>query len=353
MTVIQRLKGPLCVLALALSFAVPAMAQAPSVSGTVFDDMNLDGLITVGEELMGVTVELFEDDGDGLFSPTVDSLITTQITDINGHYSFGGLGMASNYFVQQTAQSVGGISITGSVSGLLSPSTVNTLIDDFASQQQVEGNPVLPIGATNLTSSTVIGGQRDLHVEYLSGPAESTLYANPFGLSEVLEFNQSAGVIAIATVTWDGVDADLTTTPSAGLGGIDITNGGLNDAFAFDIGIDAAGSGENLVMRLFTGSDVSTAQVLIPVTNGTATSSQIIPLSQFVGAADLTNIDAIQLELGGNNTSIDAQLGPIGLIGSAVADFSVETIPEPSTVLLSLFAMVWLAGSKRRRRRLR
>ena len=39
----------------------------------------------------------------------------------------------------------------------------------------------------------------------------------------------------------------------------------------FDIGIDAAGAGEELTMRIFTGTDVSIAYLnAIPVTNGTA-----------------------------------------------------------------------------------
>lgn len=352
MTVSQPSRRSLFAVAIALSLALSAHAQLPSVTGTVFHDSNSDGSLTSGEELLGVSVDLFKDDGDGLFSPTADSLVTSEITDINGMYLFGGLGMSDNYFVHQAAQMVGGMSIDGSVSGLLTAGAFNTMIDDFANQQQVEGNPIIPVGSTNLTSNSVIGGQRDLHVQYWLGPAEANLYANPYGLNQVLEFNQSAGVIATATVTWDGVDGDRSTTPAAGgLGGIDLTAGGLNEAFAFNLGIDAAGAGENLVLRIFSGSDVSEATVVIPVNDGTAVIDHIVPFSDFAGGADLTAVDAIQLELGGTKTSIDAQIGPIGLIGSAVENISVAVVPEPSTVLMGLFAITWFVGKNRRRRR--
>ena len=333
-----------------MAFGHTAFAQLPSVSGTVFQDQNLDGLFNPGEAIVGVSVDLFQDDGDGLFSPTVDSLVSSGVTDANGLYYFGGLDITGDYFVRQSAQTVGGVSLPASLSGLLGPNEFLMLIDDFADQQEVTANPIVGVGATNLTSSTVIGGQRDLHIEYISGPAESTLYANPFGLNEVLEFNQSAAVISVATITWDGIDGDMSTTPQAGgLGGIDITNGGLNEAFAFDLGIDAAGAGENLTLRIFSDGGVSEAIVSIPVTNGTAMSQQTVALSEFIGTADLTAVDVIQLEIGGSKPSIDAQIGPIGLIGSAVNDISVPT-PEPSSMLLAVFGFAWFLGKNRRRR---
>ena len=346
-----RLLARLARVALALILlSQVAHAQLPSVHGFVFQDNNADGLLDQGEELVGASLNLFADDGDGLFNPTVDTLVTTNITDANGQYFFGGLGTTGNYFVEQTAQTVGGVSLLNSVSGLITAGAFNTLIDDFASQQEVTGNPIVPIGATNLTSNSVIGGQRDLHIEYLSGPAESSLYANPFGLNQVLELNQSAAVVSVATVTWDGIDGDTSTTPQAGgLGGIDLTAGGLNGAFSFDLGVDAAGAGETLQLHVYSGSDVATATVVLPVTNGTATTNQVVPFTDFIGTADWTAIDAIQLETGGVNPSIDLQIGPLGLIGPAVHDFAA--VPEPSSLLIALFGFTWFWGSRRQSRR--
>lgn len=327
-----------------------AQAQLPSITGTVYHDINMDGSLGAGEELMGLTLGLYADDGDGVFDADVDSLLNTKVTDSAGQYEFSGLNANTHYYVHQVAQTVGNESMPMSVSSLLNVAAFNTMIDDFKDLQEVKANPIAKVGNLNLTSSGVIGGQRDLHVEYISGPAEASLYANPYGMKEVLEFNQSAGVIAIATVTWDGKDADLSTTPVAGgLGGINITEHG-NEAFAFNLGIDAAGAGEILKLRIFSGSDISTATVPLPVTDGTATILQIVPFSAFVGDADLTAVDALQLEFGGTKTSIDAQLGAIGLIGPKVHDIAVIN-PEPSASLIGLFALIWFAGSRRKRNR--
>ena len=329
-----------------------ASAQLPEVTGTIYYDANLDGAMSGGEQLSGVTVQLFQDDGDNIFNPDVDAIITSSVTNSDGVYSFGGLDVDANYFVFQSAQAVGGMVVDQAVTDLLNNSTMNLLIDDFADQQRVEGNPVQVTNATNLTSTGVIGGQRDLHVEYLSGPAEAVLYANPFGMSEVLEFNQSANVQAVATVTWDGIDGDMTTTPNAGgLGGLDLTVNG-SEAFVFDLGIDAAGAGDSLTFRIFTGTEVSTATIEFPQTNGTATVTQVVPFADFIGGADFESVDAIQLELGGDSPSIDAQLGAIGVIGPAVANIAVS-IPEPSSALMMTFAAVWLVGARRKKRRVR
>ena len=319
-----------------------------SAVGTVYHDINKDGSMTPNELLSGVVVELFEDDGDGIFELDVDSMLETDITDANGQYAFSRLEMNSQYFVHQTAQEVGAMNIQDSVTSLITVGFFKLMIDDFDSQQQVGANPRVPTGVSNLTSDSVLGGQRDLHVEFLSGPAEAMLYSNPYGLSSVLEFDQSAGVQAIATVTWDGIDEDMSTTPAiGGLGGVDITRDG-SEAFAFSLGIDAAGAGEQLTMRVFSGNEVSTATIDWPVTNGTATVIQIVPYDAFSGDADFSKVDAIQLSLGGTNPSIDAQIGPIGTIGPVVNDIPVN-IPEPSTILMSLLALVWF-GARRKHR---
>jgi hypothetical protein len=41
----------------------------PSITGTVFVDNDVNGVFTAGEQLEGVTLQLFEDDGDGIFEP--------------------------------------------------------------------------------------------------------------------------------------------------------------------------------------------------------------------------------------------------------------------------------------------
>lgn len=332
----------------------PLAAQAafPSVTGTVYLDTDSSGALSPGEAVQGVPVQLYVDNGDGVFDASLDSMVDSTFTSGDGVYAFAGLDVHTGYFIQQAEYDAGAIVIPASISGMLVPGSFNRLIDDFADQQVTDANPIYPIGQQNLTSPTVIGGQRDLHLQYLSGPAESTLRANPYGLNHVLEFSQSAGVISIATVTWDGIDADMSTTPSlaglGGLGGLDLTADG-SDAFGFQLGIDAAGAGEQLLIRIYTGPEVSTAVVDLAVTDGTAKVFQLVPFSTFVGEASFANVDAIQFQFGGTKPSIDAQIGPIGLVGPAIHNIAVG-VPEPSSLCLGLVAIGWVAAHRRRRR---
>lgn len=80
-------------------------ATSRTVSGTLWDDVNPDGVIDGGEaRLAGVTVELWLDDGDNVFEPgTGDTLNTTQTTDASGVYTFDGLS-SGVYFVRPTDQ---------------------------------------------------------------------------------------------------------------------------------------------------------------------------------------------------------------------------------------------------------
>lgn len=335
-------------------------AQVPTISGTIFFDDDMSGGLDTGEELVGVTVDLFEDNGDGVFDSNVDTLITSEMTDANGLYSFDSLSVSSNYFVRQESQMVGDLTVAPAESTLLSLSNMKMMIDDFADQQMVEDSPAIngnpQYNALNLSASGAIGGQRDMRIDKISGFAESILYSNPHGMKDVLELNQSAGVISIATVTWDGIDGDHSTTPVLGLGGIDLTMGGDAEAFAFDIGVDAAGAGESLILRIFSGSEMSEAVSELPVTDGTAMTMEVISFADFVGGADFTSVDAIQLELGGLKPSIDAQLGAIGLIGDLEFDISAidanqsgPAIPEPSSILMGLFALSWFAVTRKKR----
>lgn len=348
MTVVWK---PFLALAAAFSLSTaPLHAHEPlsSVKGIVFQDMNSDGLVQSVEAISGVHVKLFQDDGDGVFDAALDALLDAGSTDANGSYAFSNLEMNSHYFVYQEAQTVNSLNLQDSVTSMIQPGHFNMMVDDFDSQNKVEATPVNTVGSDNFPSSTALGGERDLHVEFIFGSAEADLYANPFGLTSVLEFNQSAGVNAIATVTWDGLDDDTSTSPAVGgLAGMDLTQD-HSDAFAFYIGIDAAGAGESLTMRVFSGDGMSTATINVPVTpNGTATEFQVIPFASFSGEADFTSVDAVQLSIGGRNPSIDAQIGPIGLVGPAINNIAVS-VPEPSTVLLAASALLWF-GSRRRK----
>ncbi|MEC6823337.1 GEVED domain-containing protein [Photobacterium piscicola] len=86
-----------------LLFFISNSALAASVTGTVFEDITGDGLtdgdVTLNDNsgdqrgLPGITVTIYLDDGDNL-PDSGDTVVATDITNVNGSYSFTGLANA-------------------------------------------------------------------------------------------------------------------------------------------------------------------------------------------------------------------------------------------------------------------
>ncbi len=315
------------------SRCLPATDAIPAIEGMVYLDTNANTTPDIGEEIAGAAVQLFQDDGDGIFEPGGDDVQVgaEQTTDANGHYVFESLDSVFAYFVVQPCETVDTLSLSEQVSPLIDVSTPNLIIDAFETNQAATADPPAPssdgstLGFADETE--VIGGERDLFVELESGVGELQLLVNPFNLLEVLQFNASSGVEGSAFITWDGQDADANPTPSMGLGGRDLTQGGINTGFAFMLGIDTAGMGDALTLSLFQGdaSNVSSASVEIPVTDGTATAFLFIPFSDFSGPVSPTNVDAIQMTLGMNSVpSADGQVSFVGVLGAKQFDIANE-----------------------------
>lgn len=81
-------------------------------SGTGSNDGN--DVLNGSENGIGfVDVELYEDNGDGVFDPATDTLLTTTATDGNGDYSFPGLGNGTFWVNTDTSDSDLGLNIYG------------------------------------------------------------------------------------------------------------------------------------------------------------------------------------------------------------------------------------------------
>ena len=328
---------------------------AATITGTVYDDLDFSGSFNAGEQVGGITVQIFEDNGDGVFGLGDLQFGSDLITGIDGVYSFANLDSTRGYYVVQPGQSVGGDAYEANIGLLCVPSQHALTIDDFVEIQSDRVTPLAPFSSSVALDANILGGERDAFLQFLTGTADSTLRSNPFGLDDVLEFDQSAGVATAATLTWDGVDGVADASVGLGLGGLDLTNGGLNTGIELSIGIDAAGAGDTFSLRLYQGSTTNFSQVVlpIPVTDGTATGSVFVPFSAFNGPVTAANVDAIQLDLGGQSPSIDMQLDFIGIVGPQVKDVPLtRAVPEPTTLKLMLvWAWLGLLGLRRDSRR--
>ena len=309
-----------------------AAGVLPSITGVVFSDINADDMMNAGEEVSGAVVRLYQDDGDGIFEPGTDDIQVgaDAVTDANGEYCFNNLDQVENYFVQQLAQLVGDVSLAEQVSPLIDIEP-QLIIDSFQTTQSTSALPPpissdessLVLGATG----EVIGGERDLAVGLLAGTSEVQSRVNPFGLSEVLLFDSSAGTTGTREVTWDGIDNDGENL-ALGLGGLDLTQGGELQGLTMLAGVDA--NGANARFRLYQGSTANFSEVTvpIPVTGGAATSWLFIPFDDFVGGVEASNVDAIQLIIDTGNDSVDGQMDTIGVLGPEVANFDNDAVVD-------------------------
>ena len=305
---------------------VLAVTTLPGIMGTVYTDTNGSTTIDPGEGVQGAIVQLYQDDGDGIFEPGGDDAQVggDVLTDANGEYCFDNLIQNENYFVQQLAQSVGGVDLAQQVSGLVE-FVPQLIIDSFETTQTTAAFPP-PVSNDQSALAfpnevEVLGGERDLAVELQSGTSEVQLRVNPFGLSDVLIFDSSAGTVGTREVTWDGQDADGAGL-SMGLGGRDLTQGGTLSGLTMRMGVDA--NGADARFRIYQGNPGNFSEVTVPIpaTGGAATQWVFVPFTSFAGAVNANNVDAVQLILDTGNGSVDGQIDVIGVIGPNTADFA-------------------------------
>ena len=295
----------------------------PAITGTVFVDLSGDGQPSSGEGLSGVTLQLYQDDGDGVYDPGSGG--DTQVggsttTDSDGVYCFENLDADAAYFVVQPSQTANGSALNAQVSGLILPGTPGLLIDAFITTQEASAIPPAPSMATSTqvfgNEEEVLGQERDIIAVLDSGDGEVRVSVNPFGSRPTMRYNADVAVTGSGTVVWDGIDNNAGQV-SMGLGGRDLTLGGTQTGLTLRIG--AVVSGSTARIRIYQGqlADFSDATLSIPVTaGGAAESYEFVPFSAFVGNVSPSNVDAIALMLDANESGANnIELSLIGANG--------------------------------------
>ncbi len=322
----------------------------PAITGTVFVDRDENGSISPGEALENAVVELYLDDGDGI-SDGGDTLVGTDNTDANGLYCFDNLDGNATYFVVQPAQTIDGIPLLPMTSDAIEPGEASLIVDQFETNQSVVATapPVPTSNGSTLTfgdETEVIGAERDMFVTLNTGIGEVELTVNPFNLLPVLQYSSTSGVEGGSILTWDGIDNDPNPVPSLGLNGRDLTESGANTGFTMRLGIDPSGAGDTLTILLYQGdvSNVSSASVPIPVTDGTASAYLFMPFSTFSGPVSASNVDAIQMRLGEGVPSADAQIEFLGVTGPQTQDFANNLPPTDLAITKTDGALTSVPG---------
>ena len=304
---------------------------AADIRGIVFHDANNDGIAGDAEtRLSGVTVQLFLDNGDGVFN-SADTLKGTTTSNNSGAYSLP-VDASGTYFVFQKSEPAGYVQRLGQRVQKLSVSANDVAIvdklvlDTFNTTQQVV-DASFP-GATPKSSSSAapeaIGGERDIFVDATAGTVSVSANGSP--KPGELVFDVGAGANGKRIVSYDGVDGSPNVS-GTGLNNLDLTSAGTANAFRFQIGGEP---GTQLTIRVHSGSNVSTRTVPIPTTPGAnATADLIVPFSDFTtsagSGANFAAIGAIELEVTGPDAA-DAIINGFSSVGPTTRTINMANL---------------------------
>ena len=213
----------------------------------------------------------------------------------------------------------------------IAASAATFLIDDFSTSQIVADRPTASFPKASETfGPAILGGYRNLAVKTLNkrpGPFASTLSANVEG-EELLNFSNQSFQSGIGTLLYRGQDA-------AGLGGVDLTFGGVGQAFRFVV--------EN------ADAELTIEAIVSDTSGGTSSLTQTYPqtivgdrisfvFDDFDGDADLTDANAVRFIFSGP-PNLDASFALLG----------VAAIPVPASGLLLGAGLLGFLALRRRR----
>jgi large repetitive protein len=310
-----------------------------AISGLIYRDATGNGF-TAGEEVAGATVNLYSDDGDGVFEPAGDDApATADVTDASGRYRFDGLS-AGSYWIEQPAQTVGSLILSSQNSALITVSAleaqgiVPATIDDYTETGPlVNAGP--PVGTKDFdvaTAASALGDERDLLVEFTSGGDGETVELE--AIAGALSFDASLTAQGRYVSVWDGIDGDGETINFAGLSNHDLTSGGAATAIRLFAGVDQAGATARI--RVFTDADNWSEQT-IPIPN--AVSNELIfRFSSFAqggaasGPANFASVNAIELQI---DTSVNATDGQVTVVETLGPTVKTQDFTNPADLSLT------------------
>ena len=311
-----------------------AATDLASITGQVFIDSS-NGSVP----LQNVSLDLYRDDGDGIFEPDVgDPEVSMTITSATGSYRFDNL-TVGNYFVLQSAQTVsGGQSIRRQVSPILTVTAddvqgqIRRVVDSFdVTTQSVSDSTSAGqvVDIATAPTSEVIGGERELIVNKTSVDGILEADVNNAALPGRYAFSAQFQGAGSQTIVWDGPDNNANLIDDTGLGPVDLTQ----DARGIQLQIRADNGGV-ATLRVYsddgiagTASRFSEVTIPIPATPDNSLSPEFISFANGFtnssgGGADFTSVGAIELVIT-QPADVDGLSRLIGVVGNTeqVQDF--------------------------------
>ncbi|MHC5112045.1 MAG: DUF4215 domain-containing protein, partial [Planctomycetota bacterium] len=205
------------------------------------------------------------------------------------------------------------------------------VLDDFDTDHPLLTlNAVGDIGATQgsvVSGAGILGTERDIEIELVGG-------ADGLGLSVLVTsgafaHSQDVTVTGISRIVWDGVDGDASTLDPTGLGGLDLTDGGTQNAL--QILLLSADLNATLTFDVFTDAD-NVSSLTVTLLSGAVNELVVLKYGEFVASvgagADFTNVGAIRITVNGSETSaldVNADiLETTSTCGDGILDFGEE-----------------------------
>ena len=219
-------------------------------------------------------------------------------------------------------------------------------IDDFNTTQSLTASTTaVPVSSfVTAAPTSIVGGEREATLIRNSGADPATLNFNS-GASGTLSVANGTGGTSLSTVVWDGsADAGSLALDTLGLGGVDFTVGGLQNAF--DLRVVANDFPAAITIDVYSGSDASTLTLnstgLIPGPASVPLLFEFASFNTLSGAgADFTNIGAIVLTINATFNATDIELDFFGT--------TTTQVPEPGPLAALGLGLGLLAFSRRRK----
>ena len=210
------------------------------------------------------------------------------------------------------------------------------VIDDFNSSYSITIPGTTP-GATGVDSFTAtseaIGGERDIYLERTTGNSGAVSMDISQSLASQLSYASAPFTSGNLLLVYDGMDGSSILNPT-GLGGIDITQGGLNTGIFLR---SASDLGSNITFSIYTDADhFSLLTMPINANPSFAFTDYFASFNLFssmgsMGGADFTNVGAISLLLDGSTAGTDVSIATV-----------IATVPEPGSCILIFSAGLML-----------
>jgi len=214
------------------------------------------------------------------------------------------------------------------------------VVDSFQTNQSSLTLTFPPAGTSASSSASgagILGGERDVQVSLTSGVIAGNTVSTTVS-SGFFSYSQDATISGRSEIQWDGADGSATLNPT-GLGGIDLTDGGILSQFLLTVLFDDLPA-DGQIAVYSNAANFSVLNFNLPGLIFSTTSFEFDFSDFTIGAgtgADFTDVGAIVLSIGSSVTAPDVVID------------SFTVVPEPASA--SLIGLGMLAMTARRARR--